>query len=124
MSESRLRELGKVKRAWFGLCADRGFVTFSLDFDFGGSGQSFCNIILTWPGRDDTASAALDAFVSILGVFGVTRFEEIAGRYCYALRAEPFGTIQGIEAPKVDGGKSWTLNEWRERWFPAKREGE
>lgn len=116
------KELGKVRSAWFGLCPDRGFVTFSIDIDFGGSGQAFCNICLTWPDRSDHAAAALDAFVSILGVFDVTRFEEIKGRYCYALRAERFGTIQGIAAPKVDGGKSWTLTEWRAKWFPKRDE--
>lgn len=122
MDESRLMELGKITEAWFGLCADRGFVTFSLTFDFGGSGQAFCNVCLAWPDKLNPTAAmgALDALAGILAVFGVTRFEEIAGRYCYALRDAANGPIVGIEAPKVDGGKSWSRHEWQRRWWPER----
>jgi hypothetical protein len=117
------RQLGKVTSVQFGI-EDHGFLTLWLHIDFGGSGQGFGGMVLSNYDRDAKgpvgSAAGTDYVLRMFALFDVTSLDKIVGRYVYALRDDPYGTIVGLEVPECDGGRKFITAEWRRVMFPEK----
>lgn len=105
--------IGKITRAR--ITIDRGcFLSFWLDFEFGGSGQAFGGFALCEPdgkrGRRGTAMGA-DAIRKLMDLFDVEDFTDIAGHYAVVISDTPFGAIRGIRRLDCDGGRSFIMRD-------------
>jgi len=105
------RELGWIKDAL--IQRERGMPVFWLHFEFPSSGQGFGGYVLD-------GESGMDAILSLMDAFGVEDWSKLAGRYAYALREDAFGSIIGVESTWRDGGKSFTIAEWRHKHWPEK----
>jgi hypothetical protein len=118
------KQLGRITSAEIEI-EDHGFLTFTLMFDFGGSRQGFCGIVLDDYSAADKrrigTAAGCDAIIQLMVCFGAHRFADIKGKSAYALRASGgFNEmIIGVEMPPFDGGGRFALSDWKARWFPG-----
>ena len=123
MREDSKRELGKVESIYFGR-EGHGIMTFWVHLDFGDSGQGFGGIVLDkynekTKEREGTAHG-MDLYMQLLDFFGVEELHKAKGTAVYALRKDgTYGkSIMALERTKFEGGKVFSLDEWRKKWFP------
>lgn len=115
-------ELGKVTSAEI-LIEDHGCLTFTILFDFGGSGQCFGGIALdTWDAeknrRVGTAGGA-DLLLRVMRLFGVEKWSQIKGRVAEVSRTN--GLIDRVRMPRFEGGNELSLSDWRNEWIGDRR---
>ena len=120
MSDKRLGKVASVDL----FIEDHGLLTLYVMLDFGGSTQGFGGFALDeWSKEDDRrvgTAAGLDLVLQLLALFGVNRLDEIKGRTVYALRDDKDGwndPIAGLELPAFDGGRVFSVDAWRKRWY-------
>ena len=122
------KQLGIIRTAEFGKIV-RGFVSFNLDFDFGGMRQGFggyglCSYDKSLDRRIGTA-AGLDLLIQMLDLFQVRQFHEIAGKHAYAYRkTDRFNErIIGVGRTEPDGGKVFLIGDWQKQWGLERDDG-
>lgn len=115
------RELGRVERVEFGV-EDHGILTLWLHLRFSASGQAFGGVALDEYDRANKrrvgTAAGMTFVLRVLELFGAKSLDAVAGRYVYALRDTPNGTITGLQLPEVDGGARFDIADWRREWYP------
>lgn len=113
------RELGKVESVHLGF-EDHGILTLYVHLKFGGTCQAFGGIALdTFDQQRDRRTGTAegcDFILRLLKLFGVQEYRQIVGRYVYALRERPYGSIEGLVLPEADGGAGFLLSDWRADW--------
>ena len=76
---------------------DHGIMTFFLYMDYGGSGQGFGGYSLDGKSGTIGHGKSILAIRRILEVIGVTKWEDLKGKYCRVRRGERWnGTIKAI----------------------------
>jgi hypothetical protein len=116
-------ELGKVTDVRLGL-EGHGILTFSVQLDFGGSGQAFGGYGLDTydkvKKRRVGAACGTDMILRLLNLFDVDTLDRIVGRSVFALRDGDSlsSKIIGLKTPAFDGGKALMIADWQRDWFP------
>lgn len=114
--------IAKIVNTNFGL-NECHFFSFQIELQYtSGSFQNFGDyVICEWneeKGRRVGTAGGLDAFLQIVDMFNVNNFNELIGKYCFALVNER-GFVVGLKNLPPDGNKRFLVHEWKKEWFEA-----
>jgi len=115
-------EIGKVRKASMGFEEDHGFFVITIDFDFGGSGQSYgpmCMAVHTdtiervdhW--TDEVLGRSFKKILELHEFLGVSEIAQAKGMYLEVERDSEGlgGYIQKLRRLECDGGAEFTTKD-------------
>ena len=127
-----LREMEVNGRAMFGRLAkiesvrlsteDHGSLSLWVMLDYGGSGQGFGGYAMDeyfepWKRRRGSAFGT-DYILCLLATFGVSKLEDLEGRYCFALVDDKSfsASVRGLLTTSQDGSKAFVVRDLCREW--------